>query len=219
MIGSILLAEVPVDPTAPDARETILRELSEPEYQAAQPTLLDIVGQAISDWLGSLVVPGGSAVVDWVPLVVTILVAVGILIALLVWGVPRFNRRSTAAGGLFGDDERRSADEIRKDAAAAAARGDHTAAVIDAFRALARGLQERTIVAVVPGTTAHDFARQGAAAFPDVAGQFATSADGFDAVRYAGAAGTPELYRMITELDGTVRGRPAVLSELTGGAP
>jgi hypothetical protein len=213
----LLPLDVPVDPSAPDARELLLRELSDPEYQAAQPTLLDIVGQAISDWLASLVVPTDGDLGGWVPLVVTLLIAVGIVVAFLVWGVPRLNRRSRALEGLFGADERRTAAELRSDAASAAARGDHTAAVLDAFRALARGLQERTIVAVLPGTTAHDFASQGGAAFPELAHAFAASADGFDAVRYAGTPGSPELYRSVSELDAAVARRTATLADLPDG--
>lgn len=205
--------DVPVDPSAPDARELLLRELSKPEYTAAQPTLLDRIGQAISDWIASLTVPSGGGLAGWIPIVLLVLLAVGVAVAFLVWGVPRLNRRSRASDDLFGADERRTAAELRKDAAAAAARGDFTAASLDAFRALARGLQERTIVSVVPGTTAHDFASQGAAAFPDLADAFRWTADGFDATRYAGSPGTAELYRSISEVDSAVARRTAVLAE------
>ncbi|WP_243696908.1 DUF4129 domain-containing protein [Labedella endophytica] len=207
-------ADVPVDPSAPDARDLLQRELMGPEYAAAQPTLLDRIAQAISDWLAGLVLPSGNGLGGWIPLVLLLLLIVGIVVAFLVWGLPRINRRSRATDGLFGADERRTAAELRKDASAAAARGDFTSASLDAFRALARGLQERTVVAVLPGTTAHDFAAQGAAAFPDLSPGFGGAADGFDATRYAGAPGTPELYRSISDLDAAVSGRSAVLPDL-----
>jgi hypothetical protein len=206
--------DVPVDPSAPDARELLLRELSRPEYAAAQPTLLDRIAQAIADWFSSLTAPSGDGIGGWVPLVLLVLLVLGIAVAFIVWGVPRLNRRSRASDGLFGADERRSAAELRRDAAAAAARGDFTSASLDAFRALARGLQERTVVAVLPGTTAHDFASQGGVAFPDLAPAFGAAADGFDATRYAGALGTPDLYRAITDLDAAMARRTAVLPDL-----
>jgi hypothetical protein len=205
--------DVPVDPSAPDARELLLRELTDPEYQAAQPTLLDLIGRAISDWLQSLVAPTGGALDGLVPLVVVVLLVVGIVVAFLVWGVPRINRRSRADDGLFGADERRSAAQLRSAAAEAAARGDHTTASLDAFRALARGLQERTVVTMLPGTTAHEFAGQASAAFPDLSHAITAAADGFDAVRYAGASGTPELYRSIVELDAAVSRRSPVFAD------
>ena len=213
MLPLVPLTDVPVDPSAPDARELLLRELAEPEYAAAQPTLLDRIGQAISDWFQSLTLPSGGGLSGWVPVVVLVLLVIGIAVAFLVWGVPRLNRRSRAADGLFGADERRTAAELRKDAAAAANRGDFTSATLDAFRALARGLQERTVVAVLPGTTAHDFASQGAVAFPDLSPDFRGAAVGFDATRYAGVPGTVELYRSITDLDAAVGRRTAVLAD------
>lgn len=214
MIHRLLVPfDVPVDPSAPDARELLERELVRPEYAAAQPTLLDRIGQAISEWFQSLTAPTGGALSGWVPIVLLVLLVVGIVVAFLVWGVPRLNRRSRADDGLFGADERRTAAELRKDAAAAAARGDYTAASLDAFRALARGLQERTVVTVLPGTTAHDFAYQGAAAFPDLSVDFGRAADGFDATRYAGAPGTQDLYRSLSDLDTAVARRSAVLTE------
>ena len=213
MIALSAPLDVPVYPSAPDARELLLRELSRPEYAAAQPTLLDRIGQAIADWFSSLTAPTGDGLAGWVPLVLLVLVVLGIVVAFVVWGVPRLNRRSRASDGLFGADERRSAAELRRDAGAAAARGDFTSASLDAFRALARGLQERTIVAVLPGTTAHDFASQGGVAFADLAPAFGAAADGFDATRYAGAPGTPELYRAISDLDAAVGRRTAVLPE------
>ncbi|WP_166426709.1 DUF4129 domain-containing protein [Labedella populi] len=199
--------DVPVDPSPPDARELLIRELSDPEYQAAQPTLLDLIGQAISEWLQSLVAPTDGSLDGLVPLVIAVLLAVGIVVAFLVWGVPRINRRSRADDGLFGADERRSAARLRADAADAAARGDHTAATLDAFRALARGLQERTVVTMLPGTTAHEFAGQASAAFPDLSAAVTAAADGFDSVRYAGASGTPALYRSIVDLDASLSRR------------
>ncbi|RWZ46385.1 DUF4129 domain-containing protein [Labedella phragmitis] len=211
--------DVPVDPSAPDARELLLRELSDPEYQAAQPTLLDLVGQAISDWLQSLIVPTDGSLGGIVPVVIAVLLVVGIVVAFLVWGVPRLNRRSRVDDGLFGAEERRSAAELRRDAASAAARGDYTAASLDAFRALARGLQERTVITMLPGTTAHEFARHASSAFPDLGNAVHSASTGFDAVRYAGATGTVELYRSITDLDATASRRSPVFADAPDGAP
>ena len=78
------------------------------------------------------------------------------------------------------------------------------------FRALARGLSERTIVTTNPGTTAHGFARQAATAFPDAAARLASAADDFDRVRYLGATGTAEQWTAICDLERELRSAKAV---------
>ena len=84
--------------------------------------------------------------------------AAALVVAFLIFGVPRLNRRSRVAGVLFGEDDDRGSADMRRDAAAAASRGDYATAIAELFRALARGLAERTIVTVTPGTTARGFA-------------------------------------------------------------
>ena len=45
---------VPVEPDAPDARELLLDELTDPAYAESQPTWFDLLSQAVLDWLGSI---------------------------------------------------------------------------------------------------------------------------------------------------------------------
>jgi hypothetical protein len=194
--------DVPVDPTAPDARDWLIDELSKPEYAAAQPSLFDRLSQAFFDWLGRLFQPGESVPTDWVPVAIVIAIVVALVVALLVWGLPRINRRSRAATGLFGDDDTRTADELRRASERFAANGDWTNATLDRFRAIARDLTERTIVFVSPGTTAHDFADRAADAFPDVRDRLAAAARTFDEVRYLDVDGTASNYEALRALDG-----------------
>lgn len=207
----IVAADVPVDPDAPEAREWILRELSGPEYEAARPTLFDRVSQAIWDWLSSLTF-GGADGPPVLPLVVVgVLLLVALLLAFLIYGMPRLNRRSVADRELFGEHDERDAAAIRRAAADAAAREDWTLASVEAFRALARGLAERTLVTVSPGTTAHGLAERAARSFPDAAGELRWSADLFDGVRYLGHAGDRAGYERVSALDARLRSaRPAV---------
>lgn len=193
--------DVPVDPTAPEAREWLVRELSKPEYAAAQPSLFDRLSQAFFDWLMRLFQPGAAVPTDWIPVAIVIAVVLAIVVALLVWGTPKLNRRSRAAHSLFGDDDTRTADELRRASERFAADGDWTHAILDRFRALARGLTERTIVFVSPGTTAHDFAARAAVAFDDSSERLARAANIFDDVRYVGTAGTADQYELLRTLD------------------
>lgn len=198
--------DVPVVPDAPDARDWLLEELSKPEYAAARPSLFDILSQRFFDWLLRLFQPGESVPLDWLPVAIVGLVVAGLIVALLIWGVPRVNRRSGAATGLFGDEDRRTAAELRRDAAAAASTGNWTLAVLEQFRALARGLSERTIVLVSPGTTAHDFSLRASGAFPPASDDLANAATIFDGVRYLGQQGTADDYERVRRLDARLQG-------------
>lgn len=205
MIFSALPLDVPVDPDAPTATDWLITELSKAPYRAAQPTLFDRIAQAVADWFSSLRlgdVNGPPAV----GLTVVIALVVGALVvAFLIFGLPRLGRRSRVAGSLFGDDDARTAARIRQDAERAAAAGDYSAAVVEMFRAIARGLAERTIVTTTPGTTARDFAARAGTTFPALAERLVASAASFDGVRYLDRTGTAEEYAAIAALERDLR--------------
>lgn len=203
--------DVPVDPEPPEATQWLIDELSKPVYQAAKPTLFDRIAQAIGDWIASLrfgELQGPPAFAFGLILTLIVIAAV---VAFLIFGLPRLNRRSAVAGALFGEDDDRSAASILRDADAAARRGDWALAIAETFRAIARDLAERTIVTTSPGTTANDFAARAGRAFPSHADRLAVSAASFDEVRYLGHPGSEEQYRAIIALAAEVRGAKAVL--------
>jgi hypothetical protein len=197
--------DVPVDPDAPVAQRWLVDELSRPVYQTAKPTLFDTVAKAISDWLDSLqvgTVQGPPALA--IGFVIT-LVVIGLVVAFLVFGLPRLNRSSAVAGSLFGEDDARDAALIREAAETAARAGDYSTAVIEMFRSIARGLAERTIVSTTPGTTAKDFAARAGVAFPALATHLVDSSTAFDDVRYLGRDGTAGQYGSIAALERDLR--------------
>ncbi|WP_375399304.1 DUF4129 domain-containing protein [uncultured Amnibacterium sp.] len=204
MTAVALLApwSVPLQPDGPDGRRLLVDELAKQPYQAARPTPFDLLAQAVGRFLASLFGRSGDPA-SRVLLVVGVLVVVALLVAaLLLYGLPRVNRRSRLAGdALFGAADRRSAAQIRAAAARAAATGDHSLAVVEAFRALARGLEERTLVSLSPGTTAVGFARSAAGPLPTETAALRDAASAFDDVRYAGRPGTEAQWRQITALD------------------
>lgn len=203
--------DVPVDPDAPEATNWLIDELSKPVYQAAKPTLFDRIAQSISDWIGSLQLGAAQGPPAFGIGVVIVLVVVGLIVAFLIFGVPRLNRRSAVTGSLFGEDDVRTAAVMRRDAQAAAARGDYSAAVAEMFRAIARGLAERTIVTTTPGTTARDFAVRSGRVFPGFAPRLVDAATAFDAVRYLGREGTHEQYEAIAALESELNAARPVL--------
>ena len=218
--------DVPVDPDAPEAREWLLDELSKQPYQAAKPNVVDLLAQQILNWLGDLFDWLGSSGaaqsrIDapvWL-LAVVVPVVVILLLAFLFYGLPRLNRRSAVTGALFGDDDERDAASMRRAAERAAAAGDHTAAITELFRAIARGLAERTLVSTFPGTTAREFARRAGIVFPDLAERLGAAALDFDGVRYLDRAGTPEQWETMSALERQLRtARPAAGADADAAA-
>ncbi len=214
----LLPFDVPVDPDAPQAHDWLADELSKQPYQAAQPTFIDRLAQQILQWLGDVIdwLNGNGAagpqtdVPIWL-LAVVIPVAVILLVAFLLYGLPRLNRRSSVTGALFGEDDARDAVSMRRAAERAAAAGDYTTAVAELFRSIARGLAERTLVDTFPGTTAREFARRAAAVFPPEADGLAAAALDFDAVRYLDREGTAEQWTAMVALEQRLRTARPVL--------
>jgi hypothetical protein len=207
----------PLDPTAQQAKAQFGQELARPQYPAAQPSLFTMIEQNVLKWFGSLFngklfAPG----VDPTPLIIgaiVLLVLIAAFVGFLIFGRPRINARRKAAGALFGEEDDRDASRLRRDAERAAADGDYTTAIEDAFRAIARGLSERTVLTTFPGTTAHGFAAEAATSFPSFADQLATAANSFDGVRYLGFTGTEPEWLAASQLERELRAARPVLAE------
>jgi hypothetical protein len=215
-----VIRDVPVDPDDEQARRWLDDELGRGDepYQPPEPPGW---WQDFLDWLERLLsgigapetpTPGfqtGQAV----GIVVAIILIVAILVvAFAIFGLPRLRRRSTVTGDLFGEDDDRSALQLRTAAQRAADAGDYTSAVIELFRSLARDLAERGIVVTFPGTTARDFARRTGLVFPAATDRLADAAAVFDQVRYLGGVGTVDQWRRMSALDAELRAarRPRV---------
>ncbi|ROQ36613.1 uncharacterized protein DUF4129 [Frondihabitans sp. PhB188] len=194
----------PLSPGADEARRLLQQELAKAEYQNAKPGLLDRVAQSFWDWVNSLEFGSVKGVPVLGILVVLAIVAVVLLVVFRVYGAPRLNRKASAASTLFGENDDRSAADLRAAAARAASAGDHDLAVVEAFRALARALDERDVVSTSPGTTAQAFAVSAGEAFPDLAGRILDASGSFDGVRYLERSGTAAEYERVRELDGAL---------------
>jgi hypothetical protein len=194
--------DIPVDPSSPEAQEWLRDELARPQYQAAKPTWFDLASKAVQDWLASLFQgPGGNA--GPILLLVVVLVIAGLIaVAFFVFGRPRVNRRSALERrSLFGDDDARSAADLRAAAERAARAGDWVVAVEEQFRAIAVSLDERTLVRVSPGTTATEFAHRAAEVAPDEREALRAAARAFDDVRYLDRPGTEAAFQQLVALD------------------
>lgn len=205
----------PLNPDGATAQQWLRHELAKPEYQAAKPTWFDRLAQQIADWFNSL----GSNVsgnAGWILAGIGIAVIAAILIgAFVVFGLPRLRRRPVASV-VFDEDDGRSIADLRRDAAGAADDGRYEEAVRDLFRALARSLGERTIVLLLPGTTAQELAIDASRALPSFAERLHRAAVLFDGVRYLGRGASADDYRTLVALDHDLGRAAPRLTALTG---
>lgn len=210
--AGMLPVDVPVAPDADEARDLLLEELAKQEYQAAKPTWFDELIRSFTEWLDNLAAPAGSGGLPIPGIVVgAVVIVVVLVLAFLLFGMPRLNRRSAITGSLFGEDDARSAAEMRSAAEAAARAGDYSLATAEMFRSIARGLAERTVLTTSPGTTAHDFGARAGRAFPDRTADIEHAAAAFDDVRYLGKDGTQAGYTQIASLERALRTAKPVL--------
>jgi len=206
-------------PEPGEARELLRRELAEREYQPSPMerfwSWLDERWAELTAEVGDL---GGASTFAVVLLVVA-------LLAVLAVTVPRIRRDrragATGVGGVL-DDRGSSADELRRDAEAAASAGDHERALATAVRALVRAAVERGLLDDAPGRTTHEVLDVVATRFPDHADRLRQHAGRFDAVVYgrrrAGALESAAALQLESDVR---RSRPDSVSQagpLTGPA-
>lgn len=190
-------------PDANEARQWAERELTKPEYLAAQPTAFDRASLSIVNFFKDLLSPdlgdGGGALV--VAVLIGLLVTAALVIGVLLWGRPRSSRRLRASQILLGEEDRLSATELRRAAERSARTGDWVTATTQQYRALARGLAERELLDPAPGSTAQNIASTAALAFPAHRKALLEAAGLFDGVRYQGLPGDERGYLTIRATD------------------
>jgi hypothetical protein len=210
-------AGVPVDLGRDEARERARLELADPAYDAEPPLLqrmvewvLEHISELFARTAGALSGPVGLAVL------------LGLLALVAVVVVRRTGppaRRAPTAGALFAA-RRRSAAEHRAEADAAAARRDWRAAVVERYRAVVAGLEERGVIDPRPGRTADEAAADAGAVLPVVATDLDAGARLFDAVHYGNRSANVDDDAVLRRLDDAVRTtRPTRSAAPVGAGP
>ncbi len=210
---------VPVTPGAGEARRWLIDELAKPAYQAAKPTWFDRASNAVWTWFTSLFSTHGPGHSGYLAAAIAIVALALIVTAIAIFGRPKLNRRTRLAVPVISGDDLRDSRALRHAAADAARSGDWTRAVEDAFRAIARDLDERTLIVLRPGTTAQEITHLAAQAFPELARQLSEAARSFDSVRYLGKTATGDDYDRTRSLDEALRARrraPDTTGSLSG---
>ncbi|MHA7295894.1 DUF4129 domain-containing protein [Pseudarthrobacter sp. MDT3-1] len=194
-----MAAEPPVLPGRDEARRWAEEELAKPEYRDAAPGWLDTVWADILDWLRSL--DGGSGpdttvAAPWIGVAIAVLIGAAVVLAR-----PRLNAKAKRAGDVFDAGTTVSAEAYRGRAAAAAAAGHWSAAIVDCFRALVRTAEDRTLFDARPGRTADEVAHELATPFPSEAGRLTEAARTFDGIRYGNESAGQADFAAVRELD------------------
>ncbi|MCL2090531.1 MAG: DUF4129 domain-containing protein [Micrococcales bacterium] len=180
--ASFVVLEPPVDPDAETAQRWAADELARSEYHTSPNLLhrlLDWVAEQL-DRLQDTSIPAGPG-----PLLIVAVIVVAVVVVSFVVAGPV--RRSRAVRGAVGSallDDTRTAEQIRDAALAAAAAGHLALATAEWFRALVRGLEERTLLDERPGRTADEAATAAGVRLPELADELAAAAVTFDAVVY-----------------------------------
>lgn len=196
-----------LDPTPAEARDWLEQELLGSNYR--DPWLASVIRWVI-DHLRALL--DGASHLAGVSPVITVLVAL-VVIALLVWVLPRVRRESVTAAsdGTVLEDLTITPRTYRDRATQAFADGRYDEAVLDGFRATAKDMSDRTLLDDAPGRTAHEVSLALAQPFPDHADRLAQAANVFDAVRYGHRRATADQAGQVMQLDADlVRTRPVL---------
>lgn len=203
-------SDVPVDPSAAEAREWAADELSKGVYQSQQgiTRILDRIGQFFSDLFQGILTRDDP----WA--ILLLVLGLSAVLILAVVGASRLRRNTRAAGGqalVF--DDARSAQQLREDARRALAAGDTARAFLDGYRAIIRSLDERAVLDDRAGMTAHEAAVAASPAFPAQANGLAWASTVFDAAYYGRrAVNTSEVERLFS-LDAAIAGARPVRHE------
>ena len=198
-----------LDPTPAEARDWLEQELHGSDYQ---DPWLDSVTRWILDRLRTLLAGAGNLAGSGLSAVITVLVAL-VVIALLVWVLPKVRRESVAVrgGGAVLEDQTITARAYRALAAEALRDGRFDDAALDGFRAIAKDMSDRTLLDDAPGRTAHEVSLALAQPFPDHADRLARAADAFDSVRYGHRRATADQAGEVQRLDAElVKTRPVL---------
>jgi Domain of unknown function (DUF4129) len=208
----------PVELGRDEARLRARAELADPSYDA-DPSLLERAVAWVLEQLGRLVdASAGVSPGAWVGL--------GLLLAMLLLGILVVRRRvgplarSARRGDPVFGSRVQSAAEHRAAADVAARQGDWVLAVVECYRAVIRGLEERAVLDPRPGRTADEAAREAGTQLSDLAADLLAGARLFDAVRYGGHPCEASDHERLRALDDAVRrARPVVGSSTAPRVP
>jgi len=177
---------IPAAPLDPDeARARVLEELSKAEYDDS-PGFISWLFSTLEAWLMDVLdgIDGSSPAQAGIAVLLVLVLAVAVVLVLRRTGLIRRSHALSVAAHLDAEPVV-SAAQLRQQARQASEADRTDDATVLALRALVRDLEERTLLDVTAGMTAHEAADQAASSFPELRGRLLRGADAFDTAAYS----------------------------------
>ncbi|GAA1302753.1 DUF4129 domain-containing protein [Brachybacterium tyrofermentans] len=173
----------PLDPD--EARSRILEELAEAEYDNS-PGFVDWLLGQIEQWYTNLVagIDGSSAAQAGIAVLLLLALLVVAFLVLRRTGLIR-RSHSLAVAPELNADPVLTAAELREASRSAISSGRFDDGAVLALRSLVRDLDQRTLLDVSAGLTAHEAAERAALSYPDLRGRLQRGATAFDTAAYS----------------------------------
>jgi len=202
--------DLPVDLGRDEARELARQELSKPSYDRDTPITTRVI-QWIAERIEDLLAAASGTFSSGLAIAVIVVIVVALAVLVVLRTGPLARRGARRAAPVL-PDQRRTASDHRAAADDAAGDGDWNTAVLERFRAVIAGLEERGVLDTRAGRTADEAAVEAGAVLPGVAEILRAGATRFDAVRYGARHAGPADDAALRELDDAVTtarpGRP-----------
>jgi Domain of unknown function (DUF4129) len=199
----------PVDIGRAEARRAAAAELSEGRYE--QESLIERAWRWFEGLVRSLVDQVAREGLGGALSLTLLVVVLAVLAALLLWSMRRLSASARSSGVGLLDEEGQNAAQHREQAARLAHEGHWPEAIRERLRAVARTLEEREILAALPGRTADELAAEAGRVLPALDDRLAEAARLFDAVTYGQHPGSAEGYAAVAALDDALlRAEPVV---------
>ncbi|MDR0504493.1 MAG: DUF4129 domain-containing protein [Bifidobacteriaceae bacterium] len=195
---SNLISNLPVEPSADQARQLLRQELENSQYHRG-PTLL----QQVLQWLDNLFA-GGMQTAP--PRVVAIIIFVSLLVIVLVVLFSRLLKRRAAGNqktsrAVLSSNQPATAAKARRLADKCAAAGDLRGACLARFQAIVLTLLERQIINPPAGATAQEITEQALRNLAEPLDGLSAAASLFDALAYGDLAAQASDYDQFITLD------------------
>ncbi|HEV3380483.1 MAG TPA: DUF4129 domain-containing protein [Trebonia sp.] len=228
----MVISAVPIgrDPAQRLARQELSKAIYHQTSSVPQAVVNAIEGFLQRLFSGaSTAAPGG-----WWSLVALAAFAVAVIAVIVVRIGPFAGSGRRGAYPMASRDTRPlTARQLRDAAAASAAAGDYSTAILQRLRAIVSSCEERGILVPDAGRTADELAAQAGARFPARGAELREAARLFDRIRYGDGTGTPAGYDRLRDLDdalarsdpgtrsgaGTTSGTGTTSGALAGSAP
>ena len=204
---------------ADEARARLREELSQPEYDDS-PGFVAWVLTTLENWLMKVLdgIDGSSAAQAGIAVLIAVALTVLVVLVLRRTGLIRRSHILSVAADLDAEPVLRGA-ELRDAAREAIDAGRVDDGTVLALRALVRDLEERTLLEVSAGMTAHEAATHAAAPFPELRGRLQRGAVAFDTAAYSHRSTTVKQADDLLRLAEYIAESVPDLTAVTGAEP